>query len=199
MANSQTLGNNQRWPQSFLYVAVPMLVTILLAKGSSASASTAAAADPLRQQQRQRRTEASLRRSTEGGRQLAQTTDLLTVVSRLTSERCQLDANGLYGNAVAATDGTSQVYTVQYLYQTSVVSGTTTAQLNSIVIPALDRAVPTAILPTFFSNCKGINRRRRLQTGTVEAISAMPVDTFILSGRKYSIIHLSFIDVREGA
>jgi hypothetical protein len=110
--------------------------------------------------------------------------DLLNDVSvrQAEVEGCQLNANGLYGDAATAGD----VYTVQYLYQTSVVAGTSTSQLNDIVIPALDRAITTAVLPTFF-DCSGSNRRRRrLQEGTVVAISAIPVDTFVLSGCKYN-------------
>lgn len=98
-----------------------------------------------------------------------------------TNAGCQLNANGLYGDAEAVGD----VYTVQYLYQTSVVAGTSITQLNSIVIPALDKAIATSILPRFFDCSGGSNRRRHLQEGTMNAISSMPVDTFILSGCKF--------------
>lgn len=92
---------------------------------------------------------------------------------------CQLNENGLYGTI----EGGGDVYEVKYNYQTSVVAGTTITQLGNLVIQELDYAITTALLPNFF-DCSGTVRRRQLQEGTVSAISANPIDTFIFSGCK---------------
>jgi hypothetical protein len=91
---------------------------------------------------------------------------------------CVLNDIGLYGTI----DTTSDVYEVQYLYQVSVLAGTSRTQLNNEIIQQLDAAITTAVLPRFFA-CTN-SRRRYLQSGTVTAISSMPVDTYILSGCK---------------
>jgi hypothetical protein len=98
-------------------------------------------------------------------------------ISRRASNKCSLDQNGFYGTV----DTSSDIYQVQYLYQVSVVVGTTTTQLNNEIIQQLDDAITTAVLPQFFV-CSG--RRRILQESTVTAISSMPVDTYIFSGCK---------------
>jgi hypothetical protein len=98
--------------------------------------------------------------------------------SRQAAGVCTLDQNGFFGTV----DTSSDIYEVQYLYQVSVVAGTTTTQLNDEIIQPLDDAITTAVLPQFFV-CSG--RRRSLQTSTVTAISSMPVDTYILSGCKF--------------
>jgi hypothetical protein len=104
-----------------------------------------------------------------------------SVSTRQSVNTCQLNENGLYGTA----DALSDVYTVQYLYQTSVRAGTTMIELENSVIQNVDKAITTAILPSFFDCDNGV-RRRRLQGGTVGAISSKPIDTFISSGCKYS-------------
>jgi hypothetical protein len=101
------------------------------------------------------------------------------VSTRQAVNTCQLNDNGLYGTA----DALSGVYTVQYLYQTSVRAGTTMIELENSVIQNVDKAITTAILPSFFDCDSGV-RRRRLQGGTVGAISSQPIDTFISSGCK---------------
>jgi hypothetical protein len=103
------------------------------------------------------------------------------VSTRQAVNTCQLNENGLYGTA----DALSDVYTIQYLYQTSVRAGTTMIELENSVIQNVDNAITTAILPSFFDCDNGV-RRRRLQGGTVGAISSKPIDTFISFGCKYS-------------
>jgi hypothetical protein len=100
---------------------------------------------------------------------------------------CVLNANGYYGTI----DTTSDIYDIQYLYQVSVVSGTTESQLSTDIIRPLDFAITTAILPKFF-DC---SRRRRVQerllqnNGTIFAITSTPIDTYIASDRcKFELI-----------
>jgi hypothetical protein len=101
---------------------------------------------------------------------------------------CVLNGNGLYGTI----DGTATtyIYSIKYLYQVTVVSGTTETQLSNDIIRPLDAAITTAILPTFF-DCDGDSNNRFLQAFdsssgvVVTAISLTPVDTYVLSGCTY--------------
>lgn len=96
--------------------------------------------------------------------------------SRQAAADCTLDQNGFFGTVESGSD----IHEVQYLYQVSVVPGTTTTQLNNEIIQPLDEAITTALLPQFFV----CDRRRTLQESTITAISSMPVDTYIFSGCK---------------
>lgn len=99
-----------------------------------------------------------------------------------TAGECSLNENGLFGDAEAAVMDGASLYTVDYIYQLSVAQGTTTRELNNIVIPAVDTAVASAILPFFFE-CGPDERRRRLQqSGTIDSFSALPVDIVVMNG-----------------
>lgn len=102
---------------------------------------------------------------------------------------CTLNENGFYGNPT----GGNIVATANYLYQISVVPGTTTSQLQDVVLPELDRALPTAVLPVFFPECNsntinifGGQSRRQLQSANerrILAISMMPTDVLVVDGQ----------------
>lgn len=97
---------------------------------------------------------------------------------------CQLTDEGLYGDIGEAEQGGARAYTIDYLYQTSVIVGTSSAEMRRVVIPLIDRSIAESLLPLFFK-CDG-SRRRRLQHGTIAALSSLPLDTFLLRGRKCS-------------
>jgi hypothetical protein len=99
---------------------------------------------------------------------------------RQAASDCQLNAQGFFG----VPEG--EVFVVDFLYQTTVVAGTTKTEMNSDVAPALDVAIPQALLPQLFDDC-GRRRRRHLQEGTpraINAVSSLQADTFVLAGRK---------------
>lgn len=101
---------------------------------------------------------------------------------------CTLNVNGYYGTI----ELTSDVYDIQYLYQVSVVAGTTEVQLRDDIILPLETVTTTAILPTFFSECNNNRRynKRSLQNGAgvITAISSTPDDTIVMSGCKYIVM-----------
>jgi hypothetical protein len=95
------------------------------------------------------------------------------------NNNCQLDDQGFYGDA---SDPSGIATVVDYLYQVSVAQGTSITTLTSSVIPEVDRAITTAMLPSFF-DCTG-NQRRRIQEqdgAGVVALSSQPVDGFVAS------------------
>ncbi len=105
---------------------------------------------------------------------------------------CFLNENGLFGDAEAAAMNGAKLYVIDYIYQLSVVEGTTTSELSNIVTPAVDTAVASGILPFFF-DCGPDERRRRLQqSGTIDSLSSRPVDTVVMGGRK---LYLAFVRV----
>jgi len=154
---------------------------------------------PAQQQQQQQQSIHPAEKNEEERRQRrrrAQTTldELLdNAIDGTTPTQCTLNDNGLYGDPVGGTN----VAVVDYLYQISVLPATTRAQLNSVVVPELDAAIPTATLPVFFpatctsATTTGGGRRererhqRQLQSGTVQAISMMPQDELVMDGCKY--------------
>ena len=98
---------------------------------------------------------------------------------------CYLNENGLFGDAEAAAMNGAKLYMIDYIYQLSVVEGTTTSELSNIVIPAVDTAVATGILPFFF-DCGPDERLRHLQqSGTIDSLSSRPVDTLVMGGRTF--------------
>ena len=126
-----------------------------------------------------------------------------------TASNCTLNANGFFGQP------TGQVYEIQYIYQTTVVSGTSPTEVLNNIAPALDIAIPNSTIPYLFPQCNnnsnGINnqttanntttrsrlllRNRRLQstTPTIDAISSLPEDQFIMSGCKCNQLPFSKI------
>ena len=95
---------------------------------------------------------------------------------------CQVNDEGLFGDAEGARNEGARSFVVSFSYQASVDAGTTTQDLNNVVIPAMDKAITNAILSDFF-DCG--RRRRFLQFGaTVDAISSAPIDIFLRSGCK---------------
>jgi len=116
------------------------------------------------------------------------------IVGDVATTVCALNDNGLYGADAVGADAEQQVKVVSYLYQISVVPGT--SLLDGTILEELDAAIPTAVLPLLFpNNCAvagGESRRRHLQDngggGTVQAVSQMPDDELVMDGCKYSII-----------
>ena len=102
---------------------------------------------------------------------------------------CFLNENGFYGSPA----GGNIVATASYLYQVSVVPGTTKSELEDVILPELERAFPTAVLPVFFPECNSNNNsinaghaRRQLQSSNerrVLAISMMPPDSLVMEGQ----------------
>ena len=106
---------------------------------------------------------------------------------------CALNDNGLYGeDAVGGAAEQQQVKVVSYLYQISVVPGTSASLLDGTILEELDAAIPTAILPLLFPNDCAFSGggRRHLQDnnnggGTMLAVSQMPDDELVMDGCKY--------------
>lgn len=104
------------------------------------------------------------------------------LIANFDSTACELNANGLYGDA---TIPNTVVEIVQYLYQISVSPGTSTLEMGTSILPELDSAIPTASLPFLFPDECSIgnvrHRSRILQSdsATVVAISKMPDDSFV--------------------
>jgi hypothetical protein len=101
---------------------------------------------------------------------------------------CQLNDKGLYTtNPEELTNGENELTEVNYNYQTSIVAGTSFSVINNDVIPDVDRAITTAILPSLFpAACSGSSTRRQIQEGagaTLVAISAQRADQ-VVNGRK---------------
>lgn len=101
---------------------------------------------------------------------------------------CQLNDNGFFGQPV----GTS--YQISYLYQTTVTNGTSSTTILNTIAPELDTEITSATIPYLFPQCAN-RRTRKLQQqlwniirylqstdGTINAISSLPADQFILSG-----------------
>jgi hypothetical protein len=90
---------------------------------------------------------------------------------------CKLNAQGLFGTPVGT------VSEVSYSYQVVLTNATTLYQFRTTIVPALDAAIATAMLPYFF-NCQPSQRqRRRLQTmqaPVIQAVSSRPMDIPIL-------------------
>lgn len=107
---------------------------------------------------------------------------------------CQLNNNGFFGQPIGIS------YEIQYLYQTTVINGTSSTTIVNDIAPALDRQITTATIPYLFSQCSNTTRRRLLQQiitiiqsrnlqstePRINAISSLPQDQFILSGCKLS-------------
>jgi hypothetical protein len=93
------------------------------------------------------------------------------------SNICQLNDQGIYGDT---SDPSSTQTIVSYLYQVSVAQGTSTSVVTNRVIPEVDRAITTAMLPSFF-DCSGNQRRRIQENRTVLAFSSQPIDGFVAS------------------
>jgi len=150
---------------------------------------------PANEKRRRRR-----RRAQDDGDGVPTLDDLLVnAIDGTTPKLCTLKDNGLYGDPI----GGNNVAVVEYLYQLSVVPGTTASQLKAVILPELDAAIPTAVLPVFFpaecsssttaiNNGGGAARRQRhqrqLQGGTVQAISMMPEDELVMNGCKYFLM-----------
>lgn len=100
---------------------------------------------------------------------------------------CQLNDQGLYTtNPDELTSGSNEFTEVNYNYQTSVVAGTSLSTINNVVIPDVDRAITTAILPSLFpAACGSNNQRRQIQGAdvTLVAISDRRADE-VVNGRK---------------
>lgn len=128
------------------------------------------AQQPRNQRQRRRR------------RHRATMEDLLDSAIQSDETACSLNENGFYGSPT----GGNNVATATYLYQISVVSGTTKSELEDVVLSELDRAFPTSVLPVFFPECNSNNAglaRRQLQSTDERralAISMMPTDNLVL-------------------
>ena len=98
--------------------------------------------------------------------------------SRQAAGDCVLPESGFYGTA------TSDLAIVSYLYQATLLPGTSLTQLSSVVVPALDRGIAEGILPSFFP-CFG---RRRLQSSGVTGISSQGQDIPLVGQRKYCAV-----------
>jgi len=91
-----------------------------------------------------------------------------------TQASCELTPSGFYGSIV----GTPR--TVNFLYQATIVAGTSETAVKNDILETLDRQIVVGLLPYFF-DCNG--RRRQLQTngassdGTITAISTQQMDT----------------------
>jgi hypothetical protein len=110
------------------------------------------------------------------------------------TDNCELNSYGVYGTIdTSETSSINIIYSIEYLYQVSVIVGTTTTQFSSDILRPLDGVITTAIIPSFFPNCK---TNRLLQTAgnngaIITAISSTPVDTYVPTGCKsYNYIFL---------
>ena len=100
---------------------------------------------------------------------------------------CVLNSYGVYGTIdMSETSTTNNIYNIEYLYQVSVTSGTTTTQFTSDIIRPLDSVITTAILPSFFPNCQNKRFLQAVDSSGVNitAISSTPVDSYVPSGCK---------------
>lgn len=111
--------------------------------------------------------------------------DLLSFITDLSAVSpgtlCKLNDSGLYGDLMLAQAGGSKSYIVDFNYYTSIASGVGSFDLNQDIVPAVDRAVATAILPKFFPCLSQAPQAsaRNLQPGAIDALSSMPMDLFV--------------------
>jgi hypothetical protein len=107
------------------------------------------------------------------------------------SSLCSLNDKGLFGDANAARNSGARAFDLQYLYQLYLAPGTATLN-NEVLALDVDRAIVTAILPDFFDCRESSTRLRRMLLrqnralqgsngggGTIESISALPVDLLV--------------------